>query len=88
MVRTDGIAPFERSISSHAALARMAIAAVAVLILWLTGIGWLSVLIVGAMTAIALWQVTAAEARVGGSSAAPLDGPGSSAAEPLPVADA
>jgi hypothetical protein len=63
--RVDGISPFERWVASHANLTRLIVGGGAVLLFWVTGIGWISVLVFGALTAVALWQITGIQERVG-----------------------
>ena len=83
--RVDGISPLEHWIAAHASLSRVLVGTVAVTLLWISGIGWISVGLIGALTALALWQVAACEARGLASGPAPLDGP--RAGDGLPIAE-
>jgi hypothetical protein len=57
---------FDRWIAGHHDLLRVGGIALAVLVLFLVGLGWISVIVTGGLLALYLWVIGQASARVGG----------------------
>jgi hypothetical protein len=65
MASRPGGSEFEAWVAGHANPVRIGAIAVVVLVLFLTGIDWIPVVIVGALLGLLLWGVTLAERRAG-----------------------